>query len=70
LRNRTVQRRDEGWVAVKPSTKKYLTWIAIGLVLFYVLRDPGQAAATVRGLLAQVQALAEAIISFLQALAS
>jgi len=55
---------------VKPSTKKYLTWIAIGLVLFYVLRDPGQAAATVRGLLAQVQALAEAIISFLQALAS
>lgn len=55
---------------MKPSTKKYLTWIAIGLVLFYVLRDPGQAANAVKGLLGQVQDLAEAVISFLQALAS
>lgn len=55
---------------MKPSTKKYLTWIVIGLVLFYVLRDPQQAAGTVQGLLGQIQALAEAILSFLQALAS
>lgn len=57
-------------IAVKPSTKKYLTWIAIALVLFYVLRDPQQAADTVRGGLAQLQALAEAVIAFLTALVS
>lgn len=65
-----MQRRDEGWVAVKPSTKKYLTWIAIGLVLFYVLRDPGKAADTVHGLLGMVERLANSIIAFLQGLAT
>lgn len=55
---------------MKPSTKKYLTWIAIGLVLFYVLSDPAKAAASVDGLVAQVKALADAIIQFLTALAT
>ncbi|MGH3916924.1 MAG: hypothetical protein ACRDTC_26465 [Pseudonocardiaceae bacterium] len=53
---------------MKPSTKKYLTWIVIALVLFYLFRDPTQAAATVRGGIAQLQNLAEAVITFLQQL--
>jgi hypothetical protein len=57
-------------IAVKPSTKKYLTWIAIALVLFYVLKDPHQAAQTVQNGLGQLQALADAVISFLTALVS
>jgi hypothetical protein len=57
-------------IAVKPSTKKYLTWIVIALVLFYVLRDPQQAADGVQAGLGKLQDLAEAVITFLQALAS
>ena len=57
-------------IAVKPSTKKYLTWIVIALVLFYVLRDPQQAADSVQAGLGKLQDLAEAVITFLQALAS
>lgn len=56
--------------AVKPSTKKYLTWIVIALVAFYLLRDPAQAAATVHGALAQLRNLAEAVITFIQKLFS
>jgi len=53
---------------VKPNTKKYLTWIVIALVLFYLLRDPAQAAATVHGGLDQLQNLASKLITFLQQL--
>lgn len=55
---------------MKPSTKKYLTWIAIGLVVFYILSDPGRAAASVDSLVQQVENLANAIIQFLTALAN
>ncbi|MFN2497017.1 MAG: hypothetical protein ABR608_14100 [Pseudonocardiaceae bacterium] len=55
---------------MKPTTKKYLTWIVIALVLFYVLRDPQQAADAVQAGLGKLQDLAEAVITFLQALAS
>ncbi|MGH3929985.1 MAG: hypothetical protein ACRDTF_08420 [Pseudonocardiaceae bacterium] len=51
---------------MKPSTKKYLTWIVIALVLFYLFRDPTQAAETVRDGVAKLGSLAEAVITFLQ----
>lgn len=53
---------------MKPSTKKYLTWIVIALVLFYIIRDPGTAADTVQGGVAKLGNLAEAVITFLQQL--
>ena len=55
---------------MKPSTKKYLTWIAIALVVFYVLSDPAKAAASVDSLVAQVKGLADKIVQFLTELAT
>ncbi len=57
-------------IAVKPNTKKYLTWIAIALVAFWILGDPEQAASTVEAGLGKLQDLAEGFITFLQALAT
>ncbi len=57
-------------IAVKPNTKKYLTWIAIALVAFWILGDPTQAASTVEAGLRQLQELANKFITFLQELAT
>lgn len=54
--------------AVKPSTKKYLTWIVIALVLFYIFRNPTQAAESVQAGVARLQDVAEAVITFMQSL--
>ncbi len=55
-------------VAVNANTKKYVTWIIVAFVLFFVLGQPTQAAQIVHGALALLQQAAEAAITFMKTL--
>ena len=50
------------------NAKKYLTWIIIAFVLFFVLGQPEQAAGIVLGALRMLQDAAEAAITFMKTL--
>jgi len=54
-------------VAVSANTKKYVTWIIIAFVLFFVLGQPNEAAAIVHGGLRLLHQAAEAAITFMKA---
>ncbi|MGH3795801.1 MAG: hypothetical protein ACRDSP_13030 [Pseudonocardiaceae bacterium] len=49
------------------NTKKYVTWIVVAFVLFFVFGQPQQAADIVHGALHLLQQAAEAIIMFMKA---
>ncbi|HEU0089780.1 MAG TPA: hypothetical protein VFQ77_19390 [Pseudonocardiaceae bacterium] len=55
-------------VAVSANAKKYLSWIIIAFVLFFVLGQPEQAAGIVHGALRMLQDAAEAAITFMKTL--
>ena len=49
------------------NTKKYVTWIVVAFVLFFVFGQPTQAAGIVHGALHLLQQAAEAAITFMKA---
>ncbi len=55
-------------VAVSANMKKYVTWIIIAFVLFFVLGQPQQAAGIVRSGVDLLENAAEAAITFMQSL--
>ena len=50
------------------NTKKYVTWIIIAFVLFFVLGQPEQAAGIVRGGVGMLEDAAQSAITFMQSL--
>lgn len=54
-------------VAVSGNAKKYVTWIVVAFVLFFVFGQPTQAAEIVHGALHLLQQAAEAAITFMKA---
>lgn len=55
-------------VAVSGNAKKVLTWVAIALVLFFVLGQPQQAAEIVRSGVGLLEEGANRAITFMQSL--
>jgi hypothetical protein len=51
---------------VKPRTKKVLMIVGLGLLAFYIITDPQEAATNVGGLLDWLKGAAEAIITFVK----
>lgn len=51
------------------KTKRSMTWIAIVLVVFFVVSQPQQSAGVVRDAVGLLQQAAQALITFLQSLA-
>ncbi|HEX2298498.1 MAG TPA: hypothetical protein VHH34_08285 [Pseudonocardiaceae bacterium] len=50
------------------NTKKYVTWIIIAFVLFFVLGQPEQAAGIVRSGIDGLESAAQSAITFMQSL--
>ncbi|MCA1671871.1 MAG: hypothetical protein LC799_06585 [Actinobacteria bacterium] len=55
-------------VAVSANMKKYLSWIIIAFVLFFVLGRPEEAAGIVRGGVDMLENAAQSAITFMQSL--
>lgn len=55
-------------VAVSANAKKYVTWIIIAFVLFFVLGQPEQAASIVRGAVGMLEDAAQSAIAFMESL--
>lgn len=55
-------------VAVSANMKKYVTWIIIAFVLFFVLGQPQQAAGIVQGGVGMLEDAARSAITFMESL--
>lgn len=57
-------------VALSANAKKYVTWIIIAFVLFFVLGQPDEAARIVRSGVGLLEDAAQSILTFMQSLFS
>lgn len=68
MRKRFPRSGETRVVAVSANTKKYVTWIIIAFVLFFVLGQPEQAAGIVRSGIDGLESAAQSAITFMQSL--
>jgi hypothetical protein len=55
---------------INVSLKKLLTWVAVALVLFFLISAPQQASGLVDNILTMLKNAATAVVTFVQSLVS